>query len=114
MGQRLIRQYFGPSARADRACVELTFPMDAKAHRLAPFETVLARLGFKLSEHLPDDPMPLDQALCRLAGAMLASASLALPEPWWSGHGVGDDGQGWVAIAHPLPQSAALARLVAP
>lgn len=108
MAQRVIRQYFGPSARFDRACVELTFPMDAKDHRLAVFEPVLARHGFKLSEHLPDAPMPLDQALRGLAGAMLASSSLGLPAPWWSSHGAAD-GNGWVAIAHPLPQSAALA-----
>jgi D-alanine-D-alanine ligase-like ATP-grasp enzyme len=107
MAQLIIRQYFGPSARCDRACVELTFAMAPTMHRLAPFEPMLAQHGFKLSEYLPDEPLPLDQAVCRLAGAMLASATLALPAPWWSSHGVEDD-RGWVAIAHPLPQAAAI------
>jgi D-alanine-D-alanine ligase-like ATP-grasp enzyme len=103
MGERGISQYFGPSPRHARACVELRFAIGADSYRLAPVEPVLLEAGFKLREVLPDEPLPLDAAVARLAVAMLARHG-----QWWSSHGR-DETQGWAAIGHPYPHIAAAA-----
>jgi D-alanine-D-alanine ligase-like ATP-grasp enzyme len=97
MSNRQFHQYFGPSPRFDRACVELRFPLGDETYRLAPLEPLLLGLGFKLREVLPDGPLPLDAAVCRLASALLARH-----RPWWNRHG-SSDGTGWAAIEYPFP-----------
>jgi D-alanine-D-alanine ligase-like ATP-grasp enzyme len=108
MSERRLRQYYGPSERHERACVELRFPLDGGTYRLAAVEPALAQLGFKLGEFLPDEPFAGEEAVCRLARTMLAPAALALPAPWWNSHGRDSDGA-WAAIGHPYPEAAAAA-----
>jgi D-alanine-D-alanine ligase-like ATP-grasp enzyme len=98
-----FHQYFGPSPRHERACIELRFAIGDATYRLAPFEPLLFEAGFKLRETLPDEPLPLDAAVARLAGAMIARHAR-----WWSSHGT-EDGTGWAALAYPYPIVSALA-----
>jgi D-alanine-D-alanine ligase-like ATP-grasp enzyme len=95
-----VHQYFGPSPRHDRACVELRFAVGEATYRLAPLEPALLAAGFKVREVLPDEPLPLDAAICRLASVMLARH-----KSWWSRHGA-SDGVGWAAIEFPVPSVA--------
>lgn len=90
-------RYFGRTARFDRACVEMRFAVGGETYSLAGFEPMLLDLGFKLREFLPEEPLPLDAAVCRLASALLARHRL-----WWSDHGA-DDATGWAAIEFPFP-----------
>ena len=99
MGERVLRQFFGPTQKHDRACVELSFPVDDRTYRLAPLGPMLAKLGFNLPS-LPDDPMPLEEAVSRLTQAILT-----LELPWWTSHGR-EDGRGWTAFAYPMPRPA--------
>jgi D-alanine-D-alanine ligase-like ATP-grasp enzyme len=107
MSERKFHQYFGPSQRHDRACVELSFALGEATHRLAPLEPALLEAGFKLREVLPDESLPLDEAVCRLASAILARHA-----HWWSSYG-SEDGRGWAAIGFPYPDVAAAALVCA-
>lgn len=107
MSEFIFRQYFGPSPRHDRACVEMSFPSGAGDHRLRALDPVLAAHGLRLGEELPDVPVPLHEAVLRLARAMLARHA-----PWWGRSG-SENGRDWAAIAHPLPTWGALALGVA-
>ncbi|HTM94246.1 MAG TPA: hypothetical protein VL100_00290 [Croceibacterium sp.] len=98
MGERISRQFFGPTHRHERACVEFSFPVDDRMYRLTPFGPELANRGLKLPPSLSDDPMPLEEAVCRLTQAILS-----LDLPWWSSHGR-EEGRGWSAFAYPLPR----------
>lgn len=102
MSERTFRQFYGPSERYPHGCVEMRFPLGARREaRLAPLEPVLLGAGLKLVEFLPDEPLPLDAAVCRLASALLARH--AVP---WTDHGQDGD-SGWVALAYPFPKFAA-------
>lgn len=103
MSERSIHQYFGPSPRFDRACIEIRFPVDGATFRLASLEPILLELDFRLHEVLPDEPLTLDAAVCRLAGLLLARH-----KTWWGRHGSAD-GAGWAAIAYPFPHVCAAA-----
>lgn len=102
MSARSFHQYFGPSPRHDRACIEMRFRDDGKSHRLDTFEEPLARFGLSPGEDLPDAPLLLAPAVCRLARAMLSHAR------WWSASG-SESGHGWAALSHPFPEAAGLA-----
>jgi D-alanine-D-alanine ligase-like ATP-grasp enzyme len=103
MSERVPRQYFGPSQRHDRACVELSFAATDESYHLAPVDAALAKSGFKLREYLPEEPLPLEQAVRRLAAAMLARHA-----EWWSDCGT-DGNRAWAAAAFPYPAIAAMA-----
>src|SRR5690349_7527657 len=106
MGERVTRQFFGPTQRHERACVELNFPVDDRMYRLAPRGAELASRGLKLPPSLSENPMPLEEAVCSLTQAILQ-----LDVPWWSGHGREGD-HGWSAFAYPLPRVSAGVMLV--
>lgn len=99
MGEQVLRQFFGPTEKHDRACIELSFPVDDRTYCLASLGPMLATLGFRLPS-LPDDPLPLEEAVSRLTQAILA-----LDLPWWTSHGR-KDGRGWAAFAYPIPRPA--------
>jgi D-alanine-D-alanine ligase-like ATP-grasp enzyme len=103
VSETTLRQYFGPSARHARACVELAFPASATTRRLAPLEPLVLAAGFKLSDALPGEPLQLDEAVARLAVALLSRHAR-----WWSSHGSEEAG-GWAALGHPYPHVAAVA-----
>jgi D-alanine-D-alanine ligase-like ATP-grasp enzyme len=98
-----VRQYFGRSARHPRACVDLSFPPDGDAYRLAPLGPMLDECGLAPRDPLPEETLPLDAAVCRLACA-LATRQIDC----WSGHGTDERGA-WAALAYPVPPVAALA-----
>lgn len=102
MGDRSFLQYFGPSTRHPCACVEMSFPLRGDV-AVAHLEDVLLGCGIRLGEDLPDGPLPLDEAVCRLARAMLARQA-----HWWTGHGC-SEGRGWAALGHPMPRATVLA-----
>lgn len=107
MGARTFHQYFGPSPRHGRACVEIRFDRTGRTHRLASFAPFLRAIGFKLVSSLPAEPVPEEEAVARLAGALLSRN-----KPWWTAHG-GDGDAGWAAIDFPMPRVAANALDVA-
>jgi D-alanine-D-alanine ligase-like ATP-grasp enzyme len=104
MGVRTFHQYFGPSARHPRACVELRFAPGTRPGgglvSIAPMMPMLQEMGFKLSEPLPSEPLPEEEAVARLAGALLSRH-----RSWWTGHGRAD-GTAWAALDFPMPRVA--------
>jgi cyanophycin synthetase len=108
MTERSFRQYFGPSARHARACIEVSFQLTDEQCDIAQFEPALASLDLKIVDHLPDTPLPRDEAVSCLAAALLSRHA-----SWWRDHG-SDDGvdnvrRGWAALAYPFPAAAHIA-----
>jgi D-alanine-D-alanine ligase-like ATP-grasp enzyme len=103
MTKGTFRQFFGPSGRYPRSCVEISFPVVEGTFSLGPAEPALTELGLTLGQPLPPEPLPLEEAVCRLASAILTRGAT-----WWSAHGRAD-GRAFAAIGYPFPPAAVLA-----
>ena len=103
MTDPVIKQYFGPSRRLGRACVEMSFASEGRRVESAALARMLALADLKL-------PLPPADDLLELAHAVGVLACVAFDHPLPSEWSWGTEGNmAWVCLSHPHPRIAALA-----